>query len=252
MYIMYVDESGDTGLQGSPTQYFVLSGIVVHESRWRDFINALIAFRKTMRAVYGLPIRGEIHASEFVNHRAFDLERYTRLAILRNALDELAKIDFISITNVAVSKIGKPATYDVFNVAWGVLFQRFENTLRYGNFPGNHRNDHGIVITDATAGRNLQRLVRKMSVFNHIPNDARYGAGSRNVPITRIIEDPHGKDSAETYPIQMCDVVAYFLYQKLRPNAYIRRQRASGYFDRLTPALNTQASRTDPQGIVRL
>lgn len=249
---MYVDESGDTGLYSSPTDYFVLSGIVVHESRWRDFINTIIAFRKTMRVVYGLPIRGEIHASEFVNHRAFDLERHVRLAILRNALDELAKIDFISITNVAVSKVGKPASYDVFDVAWGVLFQRFENTLRYGNFPGNHRNDHGIVITDATAGRKLQRLVRKMSVFNYIPNDARYGEGSRNVPITRIIEDPHGKDSAETYPIQLCDVVAYFLFQKLRPNSYIRRQRASDYFDRLAPVLNTHASRADPQGIVWL
>ena len=49
MYLMYVDESGDTGLANSPTRYFVLSGIVVHESRWREFINALVAFRRTLR-----------------------------------------------------------------------------------------------------------------------------------------------------------------------------------------------------------
>ena len=28
---MYVDESGDVGLVGSPTRYFVLVGLVVHE-----------------------------------------------------------------------------------------------------------------------------------------------------------------------------------------------------------------------------
>lgn len=53
---MYVDESGDTGLDRSPTSYFALSGLVVHESQWRNFINQLIAFRKTMRSVYLLPV----------------------------------------------------------------------------------------------------------------------------------------------------------------------------------------------------
>ncbi len=137
---MYVDESGDTGLAGSPTKFFALSGIVVHESSWRDFINALIAFRRTLRSVYGLPVRAEMHASELINHRPFNLPKYQRLAILRNTLDELAKLNFISITNVVVNKVGKPPTYDVFDSAWGTLFQRFENTMSHGNFPGGHRN----------------------------------------------------------------------------------------------------------------
>jgi hypothetical protein len=216
MYLMYVDESGDTGLVRSPTRYFSLSGIAVHESRWRDFINALIAFRRTLRSVYGLPVRAEIHASHLINHRPFNLAKHIRLAILRNTIDELAKFDYISITNVIVNKAGKPADYDVFQSAWGTLFQRFENTMSHGNFPGGHRNDHGTVITDATAGNKLVRLVRKMAVINYIPHDAQYGGGSRNIPIKRVIEDPHGKDSADTLPIQMCDVVAYFLYQRFR------------------------------------
>lgn len=252
MYLMYVDESGDAGLTGSPTRYFAMSGIVVHESRWRDLINALIAFRKVLRTVYGLPIRGEIHASEFVNHRAFDLDRHVRLSILRNTLDELAKLNFISITNVIVDKQGKPPQYDVFHSAWGTLFQRFENTLVHGNFPGAFSSDHGLVITDATAGHKLTRLVRRMAVFNYIPNDVRFGGGSRNIPIKRIIEDPYGKNSHETLPIQMCDVAAYFLLQRFAPNSYIRRQRAQAYFDRLKPVLNLRASRFNALGIVSL
>ena len=252
MYIMYVDESGDTGLRNSPSTHFALSGIVVHESRWRDFLNILIAFRKTLRTVYGLPVRTEIHASEYINQRPINLDKHLRMAILRNCLTELAKIDFISITNVVINKQGKPAGYDVFSSGWGTLFQRFENTMLHGNLPGGHRNDYGIVITDATAGRNLLRQVRKMAVFNPIPNDPRYGIGYRNIPIQRIIEDPHGKDSRETYPIQMADVVAYFLYQRYAPNSYIRRKRVQRTFDRLLPVLNLHASRRNRLGIVEL
>jgi hypothetical protein len=141
MYLMYVDESGDTGLMASPTTYFALSGIVVHESRWRDFLTQLITLRKTLRSVYALPVRSEIHSAEFIGSRVLavggaQIKRYDRLAILRNTLDELAEMDFISITNVIVNKTGKPADYDVFDVAWGTLFQRFENTMTNGNFPG--------------------------------------------------------------------------------------------------------------------
>ena len=125
---MYVDETGDTGLVNSPTRYFALSGLVVHESRWRDFIKVLIALRRTLKSVYGLPVRSEIHAAEFINASAaqcFGLPRHVRLAILRNTLDELAKLNYISITHVIVDKHGKPPDYDVFQSAWGVLFQRF-------------------------------------------------------------------------------------------------------------------------------
>lgn len=144
MYIMYVDESGDTGLVNSPTRYFGLSGVVVHESQWRLFINQLIAHRRVLKQAYGLPIRGEIHASVFVNKSAFGLKRHVRLAILRNTLDELAKMPFISITNVIVDKANKAPDYDVFEHAWLTLFQRFENTLQYGNFPQGRRTDCGL------------------------------------------------------------------------------------------------------------
>lgn len=252
MYIMYVDESGDTGLVNSPTSYFALSGLVVHESDWRQFINHLINFRKTMRAVYGLPIRAEIHASEYIKSMVHGLPRHTRLAILRNFIDELAKFPSISLTNVIVDKQGKPLNYDVFDNAWKVLFQRFENTLVHGNFPGSYKNDHGIVITDATNGEKLVRLVRRMAVYNFIPNQQKFGGGARNVPITRIIEDPHGKDSADTLPIQACDTVAYFLMQKYRPNSYIKRKHAQHYFNRLMPVLNTKARTTNGFGIVQI
>ena len=108
---MYVDESGDVGLTGSPSSYFALTGITVHESRWRDFLERLVQFRRTMRAVYGLPLRTEIHAAEFIRRAPLpNIRKHQRLAILRNFLDELAAFPDIRVTSVVVNKAKKPAS----------------------------------------------------------------------------------------------------------------------------------------------
>src|SRR5262245_19109683 len=109
MYLMYVDESGNSGLVGSPTRYFVLSGIVVHESQWRTFVTQMLAFRRMMKVAHGLPIRAEIHAAHYIRRAPVaGMQPHTRLAILRNFLDEIAKQTYLSITNVVVDKAGKP------------------------------------------------------------------------------------------------------------------------------------------------
>jgi len=250
MYLMYVDESGDPGNNTLQTRYFCLSAIVVHESEWRNFIDRLVSFRKTMRDVYNLPLRGELHAVEMIRKNRFEIPKHNRLAILRNYLDELAKINTISITNVVVDKQGKPEDYDVFSSAWRSLFQRFENTLVHGNFPGGYKRSFGTVYSDATSGKKLTQLVRKMSVHNPVPN--KYGSGYRNIPIHRVIEDPSERDSQTSLGVQSCDVCAYFLHQKLDPNTYIKKKSARNYFDRLDPVLNKNASTVHSQGIVML
>src|SRR5690349_10763011 len=121
---MYVDESGDPGLAGSPTTHFCLSGIVIHESQWRTFATQMLTFRRTLKAAHGLPVRSEIHAGQYLRHAPVPgMLPHIRLAILRNTLDEIAQQNYVSITNVVVNKLGKPAGYDVFEMAWKVLFQ---------------------------------------------------------------------------------------------------------------------------------
>lgn len=251
MYLMYVDESGDPGPAGTP--YFVLSSLVVHDSQWRNFANYMLAFRKTLRATYRLPIRAEIHAKDYIRSPPIpNMPTRDRIAILGDFLDEIARQPYVSITNVLVGKAGKPAGYDVFDVAWRTLFQRFENTLLAGNFPGGHQNDFGLVFTDATSGKKLAKIMRRMNVHNPIPNQPHYGPGYRNMPITRVIEDPHSKDSKDSYFIQAVDVCAYFVTQKYAPNRAIQRHNASQYITKLTPVLNLAARPRHPLGIVEL
>lgn len=225
--------------------------MTVHESRWRDLLNHLVAFRRTMKAVHGLPLRTEIHASEYIRSPpVVGMAKHVRLAILRQHLDELAKIPYISMTHVVVDKQGKSAGYNVFEAGWQALIQRFENTINYGNFPGAHKADKGMIISDNTDGERLRRLTRKMGVHNPIPS--MLGGAARNMPMLRVIEDPHSKNSADSYFIQACDVAAYFLQQKQAPCSYVRSKSARHYFNRLSPVLNTRASQSNGFGIVYL
>jgi hypothetical protein len=93
-----------------------------------------------------------------------------------------------------------------------------KHAMNYGNLPGAYRSDYGIIITDNADGMKLQKLVRKMAVYNPIPHMiSLYGVGSgyRLLPIRKIIEDPNSRDSKYSYIIQSCDVVAYFSAAKV-------------------------------------
>lgn len=253
MFLMYVDESGDTGMSARSTPFFCLSGLVVHELRWQETLEALIGFRHSLRANYGMKLREEIHASVLL-HRPGSLGRIPksmRLRLLREVLDFEASLTDISVINVVVQKAGRRVDFDVFDFAWGVLIQRFENTLSRHNFPGPQNADgRGILIADWTEAARLRAALRRMRRFNPVPSLTQ--PGTRNLPLTKVIEDPVHRESHHSFFIQVADVNGFFLYQKMHANAYVRAKGARNWLDRLDPVLCKVASRSDPQGIVRL
>ncbi|MCZ7539999.1 MAG: DUF3800 domain-containing protein [Anaerolineae bacterium] len=252
---MYVDESGDVGLVNSPSRYYVLTGLVIHELRWHDILDRLIIFRRLMRDKYRFYLRDEIHAAAMITRpgELSRIKRYDRLAILREYADELAGIADINVINIVVDKEDKGAGFDVFERAWTALIQRFENTILRRNFRGPQNSDErGIVMTDNTDGQKLQRLLRKMRHYNPVPNQTRFGSGYRNLRLQAIIEDPWLKDSSHSYFIQSVDLCAYLLHQHLKPNAYMKSKAGHNYFLRLEPILCKVASSDDPMGVVRL
>jgi hypothetical protein len=255
MYLMYVDESGDCGLDKSPTRYFVLTGLVIHELRWRPYVERLIAFRREMKMQFGLHQREEIHASAMINSPGplLRIRRNDRLTIIRSFADEIAALSDVTIINIVVDKASKQAGYDVFEMAWKTLIQRFENTLSRRNFAGPANPDErGMLFPDNTDDKKLRALLRKMRRYNPIPNQATYGTGYRNVALTAVVEDPNFRDSKHSYFVQAADTAAFLLYQKLAPNGYMRKKSGQNYFNRLDPVLCKVAAIADPQGIVRL
>lgn len=255
MHLMYVDESGDSGAgASSPTRYFILSGLVVHELRWRVLLDDLIAFRRGLRQTKGLKLREEIHASHFINSpgEVVRIKRNDRLDILKQCLDWTASQGDISVITVAVDKQGRSS--DIFEVAWERLIQRFENTIGSHNFPGYANTDErGLLLPDNTDGKKLQALLRKMRRFNMVPNKQNlYSGGSRNLTLDYVIEDPFMKNSAESFFHQIVDVIAYSARQLYEPNAYMKKKGATTFYKRLDPVLNKKVSPRHPLGIIEV
>jgi len=251
MYFLYVDESGDTGLNGSPTVYFVLSGFVVHELMWHETLQRIIEFRKSLRVRYGLKLREEIHSTDMI-HKPGGLRRIAkslRLRLLRDVLDFQANLPDINIINVVVDKANRQSDFDVFTVAWETMIQRFHNTLSHRNFPGpQNAQDKGLIIVDKTEVKRLSVLRRRMGKYNPVPNLGL--PGYRAIPVTTIAEDAVHRDSIHSLILQLVDVNAYFLMQKYAPCKYIKKQGGKNYFDRLEPVLCKVASRSNALGIV--
>lgn len=165
--------------------------------------------------------------------------------------DELSSMADINVLNVVVNKQTKSQDYDVFEKAWQVLIQRFENTISHRNFPGpSNPDERGIIIPDNTDAKKLTRLIRRMRRFNPVPSQLGYGY--RNLLLRNTIEDPFMRDSNESYFIQAADLCAFLLYQNYFPKNYVKKTGAHNYFYRLGPILCKVASRENEYGIVNI
>src|SRR5712692_9972071 len=248
---MYVDESGDSGLVQSPTRYFALTGLVIHELRWRTYLDSLIQFRRQMKATYGLRLREEFHSSGMISKPGVlaRINRYQRLAMIRHFADTLSQMGDINLINVLVDKHGKTGPYDAFDWAWKALIQRFENTISYRNFRGPQNPDErGLILADHTDDKKLVTLIRRLRVYNPIPHQPQFGPGYRNLPLPSVVEDANLRDSQHSYFIQAVDLCVFLLYQWVQPNKYMKLNSAQNYFLRLRPLLCLHASPNDANG----
>ena len=167
--------------------------------------------------------------------------------------DELAQMPDLSVVNVVVDKSGKPVDYDVFEMAWKALLQRFENTISHRNFPGpSNPDERGMVFPDHTDDRKLMQLMRRMRRYNPVPHRSDFGTGYRDLRLRTVIEDPNFRDSRHSHFVQASDLAAFLLYQHECPSAYAKRKSVQNYIKRLEPILCKAAAPRDPLGIVRL
>ena len=254
MYLMYVDESGDVGLNNSPTRYFVISAIVLHELRWRNTLRNLVQFRRMLRDRKGLKLREEIHCTELINKPGSlkRIKRNDRLDIIKKCVDWVNNQPHLNVFSVAIDKNGR--TDDIFELAWNVLAMRFENTIRHNNFAGPHNaDDKGMILSDNTEGEKLRKLIRKMRHYNNIPNKQTiYPGGYRNIKLECLIEDPVFRDSQHSFIHQMNDVIAYCVRQRYEPNSYMKKKGGHNFYRRLQDVVTKQVSKSNDLGIVEL
>jgi len=234
----YFDESYDEEL-------LIFSAIAVPAGRWRPVFEALRERRRYLREEYGIFMRKELHAREFLAGKGRISDRVvfkgTRAVIFREQLRHLATLP-VRIFNAAFPPGQKLRAFER-------LLNRINRTLQPDQW-----NSHGLLICDEGSEGEITKLCRKMAVYNPIPS--RFGVWptgevAENIPLDRIIEDPVFKDSARSYLIQSVDFVAYALLRQERPIPRILRYGIETAFDEVEPVLFTGATRVDPRGIVR-
>lgn len=275
--IFYVDESFDE-------RKFCLSAIGIRHGEWRECFNRARQHRSMLKQDYGMFLRKEVHAHEFVSGRGRianqQIGKWQRSRIFEQLLRSVAELPHVMIINVCLDVPGRANPQ---MDAWDRLINRIERTmLEYErrelplrrelvsrlppDFPDNTRTDlerrlnyyrpRALIFADEGREDEITKALRKMSVFNPIPSQFGHwapGTATLNIPVERLIEDPNFKKSHQSFFLQLADCVAFALLKReAPPTPNIKKYGINEMFERcLSGVCYRAASPRDPLGIVR-
>ena len=251
MRIYYIDES-------EGPRYYVRSALGVDGERWNDFFADVHAWRTELRERYGIPLARELHATDLLAGRGLlarngdanervPLDQGTEVFLegLRRIEDAAKSMGGIEVVNVCLHK---PESRRYEQASLNRLLTRINTSVASAG-------RHAFLIFDEGREEMISRLYRGLKVRNHVPS--RYdawedGEKTRNIPIERVIGGPAFRSSKEDCLLQMADFIAHaLLKQEEAPVPRVEEHGIDSAFSILDAALNRQASRRDPQGVVR-
>ena len=256
--IAYFDETGDDGFVNSSSQDFVLTSIYTKTENWQKNFNAMKNCRALLKEKYGFHSTVEMHTKNFLTdknpYRNYGWTKEQKQEILIAFTKCIAEQMDFSIVNVIIDKTKiTDNTYNILEKALTYNIQRIENdSERQWNY---------IIITDKGRLAPMRKTARAIRAYN--PIQSHFTQESVNQPITGLIEDILEKDSEESYFIQVCDFVSYFVHlyfkcvmnknplpsrvQNVIDEQFISRVMATlKYYGRL----NLKASKSNEYGLV--
>lgn len=212
MYIAYVDESGDDGAKGSKS--YALGCVMVEGGAWQDSFDGMIAFRRWIRASFGIPMRAELKANYLLRNGGPWLSEHPlptgmRHAIYRAHMRVQPKLSMTAFAVVidkpkAISKFG--AARATSDIAWEYLLQRLERRATKEDTQILLIHDDGDALTIRKRARKARRAGTAGSAF---------GTSRVSVPFTRLLDDPVPRDSQQSYFLQLADFNAYAAFRRI-------------------------------------
>ncbi len=250
MRLYYLDER-------ESARHHVRSALGVDAERWNDLFRAVRDWRQELRRRYRIPVTVELLPFDVLTAKDgpgceegdgwASLEE--GIEIFRGGLRLLEDASRhgggIELINVCLDKQGRGRTDEV---SLGRLLTRI-NTSTAGT------GRHAFLIFDAVHEEPITRLYRRLRVHNPIPS--RYeawgdGSPTRNIPLDRVIGGPAFRSAEDDHLLQLAGFVAYaLLLQEQEAGAGGKGQDLARAFSTLDRVLNREASRQDPQGVVR-
>lgn len=250
MYLVYFDESGDTGVVNSPTAWFVLNAVLVHETAWLSTLDELVNLRRSLRDRYNILPEKEIKGMHFRKGQGafagLEISRRKRFQIYEEIMDFQAQLK-IKTYSVAVNKASaRRAGWESRLAAWKSALEHLDHYCAT-------QNEYATLFPDEGHGYFVTQLVRSMRRYNAIVPP--FGGSPVQVPVDRILEDPSDRKSEDSYFVQLADLNVYATH---RHSAVDPRKRVpNGLWDRLggpkadIRILGVNRSSGGPPGIVR-
>lgn len=238
MHLIYIDDSRDE-------QLCVFSALAIPVAEWHQAFEQVRDFRRAIKTAYGIFVYKELHAWKFVSGRGRISNRIVtkgqRCAIFKDALSMTAQLPGARVFNAVFPKAADETAFE-----W--LLNRIDRAMQAWD-------SHALLVCDEGKETIYTRLVRRMYVYNPIPSQFGHWTGTgqswKNIPLSRIVEDPFFKDSQQSYFIQLADFAAYALLRQENQLPSKNRYGLHEAFDELEPILVTEATRKDPRGIIR-
>ena len=205
-YLVYFDETGDDGLIKTSSDTFILTAIYMCSESWQKNYNQMQSLRKELKAKYGFYVKEEMHTKHFLTdkdpYRKYNWSNEQRLEILKAFTLSIAEMD-LNCINVIIDKNKiKKQDYKILENALKYSIQRIDND---SNGEWNY-----LIITDKGRIAPMRKTARAIRAYN--PIQSKYSYTFKNQPISGLIEDIMEKDSKESYFIQICDFISYFVH----------------------------------------
>ena len=226
--------------------------------RWNELFGDIHSWRTELREQYGIPLSRELHATDLLAGRGLLAKNGTtseRVSVeqgahifrdgLRRLEDAARSMGGVEVINVCLHK---PDNRRYEQASLDRLLNRINTSVASAD-------RRAFLIFDEGRGEMITRLYRRLKVRNHVPS--RYdlwedGEKTRNIPIEKIVGGPAFRSSKGDYLLQMADFIAHaLLKQEEAPISRVEDFAIDGAFRILDCALNRQAAKQDPQGVVR-
>jgi uncharacterized protein DUF3800 len=208
MYMVYVDESGDSGHRGSKS--YALGAVIVDDDQWPSVFDDMIDYRRFLRAQFNVPVRAEIKANYLLNNtgtfRKLALSERARFGIYRGLMRLQPKLDLRAF-GVVVKKADlqrRDPGRDPREIAWEYFLQRIERMTTKNSTTAMLMHDEG----DANLIRKLARKARRAGTAG-----SAFGTGTLRRPATLLLDDPVSRQSSQSYFLQLADLNAYAAFR---------------------------------------
>lgn len=211
--LVYIDESGDTGLKEDSSKTYTLGCVMVEASNWSSALESLKNHRRGLKNSFGIQLRREIKSNYLMRGSgdltSFNLSPSQRSWIFRSYMRMVARQELMVCFSVVVHKKGLATSAEVMEKAWIALLQRLERTSdALGNRPI-------LIIHDSGDNAVIKKILRWSRV--QLSAGQMYGNHNFRVPFKSLIEDAIPRDSRDSYFIQLADIVAYTAFRRIIP-----------------------------------